>query len=107
MLPDRALRVKRPPFCGSGRAPKHEMKIPVAADIRALFDSPNLQAARDLLAATVLKYEKTAPKLAAWMEENLPEGFTIFSFPEPIRKRLRSSNLVLSPKNHFTDKTLA
>jgi len=85
--------------------PKQEMKIPVAADIRALFDSPNLQAARDLLAATVLKYEKTAPKLAAWMEENLPEGFTIFSFPEPIRKRLRTSNLCESINKQIRRRT--
>jgi hypothetical protein len=25
------------------------------------------------------------------MENNLPEGFTVFAFPEPIRKRLRTS----------------
>jgi len=73
--------------------PKQEMKAPVAADIRAIFDAPTLQAARDLLANTALKYSTTAPKLATWMEENLPEGFAVFSFPEPIRKRLRTSNL--------------
>ncbi|MGC1481650.1 MAG: transposase [Chthoniobacterales bacterium] len=27
------------------------------------------------------------------MESNLPEGFTVFAFPEPVRKRLRTSIL--------------
>ena len=81
------------------------MKIPVADDIRAIFDSKNLQAARDLLATTVLKYAKSAPKLAAWMEENLPQGFTIFSFPEPIRKRLRTSNLCESVNKQIRRRT--
>ena len=85
--------------------PKQEMKIPVADDIRAIFDSKNLQAARDLLATTVLKYAKSAPKLAAWMEENLPQGFTIFSFPEPIRKRLRTSNLCESVNKQIRRRT--
>jgi len=85
--------------------PKQEMKIPVADDIRAIFDSKNLQAARDLLATTVLKYAKSAPKLAAWMEENLPQGFTIFSFSEPIRKRLRTSNLCESVNKQIRRRT--
>ena len=34
----------------------------------------------------------TAPKLAAWMEENLPQGLTTFAFPAAHRRRLRTSN---------------
>jgi transposase-like protein len=36
---------------------------------------------------------RSAPQLATWVENNLPEGFTVFAFPEPLRKRLRTSNL--------------
>jgi len=32
------------------------------------------------------------PKLAAWMETALPEGLTVFSFPEPHRRLLRTTN---------------
>ena len=39
------------------------------------------------------------------MEENLPEGFTIFSFPEPIRKRLRTSNLCESINKQIRRRT--
>ena len=37
-------------------------------------------------------YGESQPKLAAWAEDNLPEGFAIFALPEAHRKRLRTSN---------------
>ncbi len=40
------------------------------------------------------RFEKTAPKLVQWAEGNLPEGFTVFNFPEPHRRRLRTSNVI-------------
>ena len=69
------------------------MKSSVAADIRSIFNAESLAIATQKLAATVEKYSTIAPRLAAWMEENLQEGFTVFAFPEPIRQRLRTSNL--------------
>ena len=39
-------------------------------------------------------YEKSAPKLVSWAETALPEGLTVFSFEESLRKRLRTSNVV-------------
>ena len=73
--------------------PKQEMKTSVAADIGSIFNAESLEVATQKLALAVEKYSTTAPKLAAWMEANLPDGFTVFAFPEPIRKRLRTSNL--------------
>jgi transposase-like protein len=73
--------------------PKQEMKTSVAADIRSIFNAESLAIATQKLTAAVEKYSTTAPKLAAWMEASLPEGFTVFAFPEPIRQRLRTSNL--------------
>jgi hypothetical protein len=34
----------------------------------------------------------TAPKLAAWLEENVPEGLAVFTLPKHHRRRLRTSN---------------
>jgi len=65
----------------------------VAADIRAIFSAPSLGEAKRLLDAAVEKYSKTQSKLAAWMEENIPEGFAVFRLPEPMRRRLRTSNM--------------
>ena len=74
--------------------PKKEMKEPVAADIRAIFNAPNLDAAEILLKATVKKYESGAPKLALWMEENLFEGFMTFRLPQAHQRLLRTSNML-------------
>ena len=41
---------------------------------------------------SVQKYEQTASKLATWMEENIPQGLTIFDFPSEHQRRLRTSN---------------
>lgn len=40
------------------------------------------------------KYHKTAPKLAAWMEENVPESFAVFRLPPAHRQRLRTTNML-------------
>ena len=73
--------------------PKQEMKTSVAADISSIFNAESLALATQKLATAVEKYSTSAPKLAAWMEASLPDGFTVFAFPEPIRQRLRTSNL--------------
>jgi putative transposase len=74
--------------------PRIDMRTQVASDLRAIFNSPDRTEAERHLQIAVKKYEKTAPKLAAWMSENVPEGLTIFSFSEAHRRRLRTSNLL-------------
>jgi transposase-like protein len=39
------------------------------------------------------KYQKSAPKLAQWLEENVPESLTVFRLPPEHRKRLRTTNM--------------
>jgi transposase-like protein len=68
------------------------MKRPVPADIRAIFNAPDRQEAESLLKRTVEKYRQSAPKLADWMETNLPEGLSMFSFPERHRRLIRTTN---------------
>ena len=48
--------------------------------------------AEELLKKTVVKYARLAPKLADWMEMNIPEGFNMFAFPKAHQKRIRTSN---------------
>ena len=59
---------------------------------RAIFGAQTRTEADALLKRTVQKYEASAPKLAFWLEENLPEGLTVFAFPEPHRRLLRTAN---------------
>lgn len=72
--------------------PKVEMKAEVAKDIRAIFTAASRAEAEGRLKTSVARYEQTAPRLAAWMEENVPEGLTVFSFAEAHWKKLRTSN---------------
>jgi len=72
--------------------PKVGMRKEVAEDIRTIFNAPDRELADAFLKKVVEKYAVLAPKLADWMEVNLPEGFTVFSFPKTHQRRLRTSN---------------
>ncbi len=74
--------------------PKISMRKGVANDIRNIFNAPNLVEAERLLEMSVEKYEATASRLSSWMEDNIPEGLTVFMLPENQRKKLRSTNMV-------------
>ena len=71
---------------------KASLKGEVASDIRSVFNARSLEDARRLLAEIVEKYSKMQSKLSAWMEDNIPEGLTVFSFPEQVRQFLRTNN---------------
>jgi putative transposase len=72
--------------------PRKSMKADVARDIRAVFNAPDRVEADALLKKTVAKYAQDAPRLVSWMEKNLPEGLTVFSFPESHRRLIRTTN---------------
>jgi transposase-like protein len=71
---------------------RQEQQADVAADIRAIFNARDQAEAEALLAQTVSKYRQAAPQLADWLETSLPEGLTVFAFPERHRRRLRTAN---------------
>lgn len=68
------------------------MRKEVAADIRMIFNAPNRALAESYLEQITAKYSQKASKLAEWMEENIPEGLSVFDFPEQHRIRLRTTN---------------
>jgi transposase-like protein len=72
--------------------PKQALKRAVAADIRAIFNVATRQDAETLLAQVVQKYAPQAAKLAEWLESNIPEGLTVFSFPDGHRRLIRTTN---------------
>jgi putative transposase len=74
--------------------PKQEMKSEVTADIRGVFDAPDEPAARRQLDQVVKKYATTAPKLATWLEANVPEGLTVLRLPPSHRVKLRTTNML-------------
>ena len=72
--------------------PKQKMRMEVAADIRAMFNSPDRKAAERLLQEAIQKYAVSAPRLSGWLEDNLAEGFTVFDFPLEHRRLIRTTN---------------
>ena len=72
--------------------PKKELQGEVAAAIRTIFNAPDRPTAERYLTETVAKYAKTASRLANWMETNLLEGLTIFSFPAAHQRLIRTTN---------------
>jgi len=72
--------------------PKQSMKGEVAQDLRNVFNAADRHEAERLLKLAADKHRQAAPKLAEWMEDNVPDGFAVFDLPAAHRKRLRTSN---------------
>lgn len=72
--------------------PRLDQRAAVAHAIRSIFNSPDLHSAQRRLKEVVDENTAARPKLAAWMEENIPQGFTVFSFPMAHQRRLRTTN---------------
>ena len=67
--------------------PRLEQRAEVARAIRGNFDCPSRLATGQRLKELVAPYAKHAPQVATWLEENLPQGFTLFALPAAHRQR--------------------
>jgi putative transposase len=74
--------------------PKAAMRKQVGASLRAIFDAPDRPEAERQLELAVTKYRTTAPKLAEWLEANVPEGLTDFTRPPSHRRPLWTTNML-------------
>jgi transposase-like protein len=72
--------------------PNVALRPQVARDLRSVFNTTERGEADERLAKLVDKYRRPAPKLAEWMEANVPDGLAVFALPEPHRRRLRTTN---------------
>jgi transposase-like protein len=57
-----------------------------------MFNAPDKTTAEQYLKVIIEKYARSAPRLSAWMKENLAEGFTVFDFPLEHRRSIRTTN---------------
>ncbi len=89
---------------------KQHRKGKVASDIKDIFNADDRAHAEERLKDFVKIYGESQPRLAAWPEENLPEGFAVFAFPEAqlIEMKPKSQNQTSSEKviSHFYRKNL-
>ena len=74
--------------------PRKAMQREVAQDLRNIFHAPDLATAQTWLNEMVNKYQSQAPRLADWLEHNVPEGLIVFSFPLSHRRRIRTVNML-------------
>ena len=64
----------------------------MAADIRCMFTARDRRDAEELLQAAIQKYAISAPRLSAWLEVILSEGFAHYDFPIGNRRSIRTTN---------------
>ena len=69
-----------------------QLHLQCGASVRMIFNAPNRKQAEAYLVEIVKKYEKIAPRLADWVEVNLPQGFSFYEFPREHWRRIRTSN---------------
>ena len=72
--------------------PKKTMLKQVSNDIADIFAAGSGKTAQTRLKQYVEKYAESAPELSEWMEENLPEGLSVFELPQEHRRRMRTTN---------------
>lgn len=73
-------------------APNLAIRKRIGTELREIWNAGSLAKAETALAELVANYRDTAPTLAAWLEENLPEGLAVFTLPKHHRRRMRTSN---------------
>ena len=73
-------------------APNVAIRKRIGSELRAVWNANTLAKAETALSEIVSGYRDTAPKLAQWLEENVPEALAVFSLPEHHRRRMRTSN---------------
>lgn len=72
--------------------PTLAMRGELARDLRSVLDASDRNEADRQLGQLVKKYAQAAPKLAVWLEANVPESLTVLSLPAAHRRKLRTTN---------------
>jgi transposase-like protein len=73
-------------------APNQAIRKRIGAELRQVWNAPGLECAMETLGRLVESYREHAPRLAAWLEDNVPQGLSVFALPEHRRRRMRTSN---------------
>ncbi len=73
-------------------ASKKSMKEELGESVRRIFHSYDYPMAQEEKRKCIEKYKNKEPSFTEWVENNIEEGLTCFSFPKKHRKKLRTSN---------------
>ena len=72
--------------------PKKSLKEPIGQVMRDIFNSPDLENAKQRAAEASKKFIMKAPEFSSWLENNIEEGLTCFNFPRSHWIKIRTSN---------------
>ena len=73
-------------------ATKVSMRKEIAQVMSDIFNTMNRETALSLSQKFTETYKESAPEFARWLEENIEEGLTVFSFPRKYWRKLRTVN---------------
>ena len=73
-------------------APKRTMRDEIAQAVRDVFACSSIEDARIKVKQLAKKYTLSAPDFATWLEENVEQCFTVYSFPRNHWVKIRTSN---------------
>lgn len=73
-------------------SPKVSMRKEIAQVLSDIFNAMNKETALSLSQKFAEIYKESAPEFSRWLEENIEEGLTVFSFPRKYWRKLRTVN---------------
>ena len=75
-----------------GYVSKIDQRTVVARQIRSIFSAPNVPEATRLLNIAIEGWGTAHLKLATWAQDNIAQGFAVFTLPPEHRIRMRTTN---------------
>jgi len=76
-------------------------------EIRNVFNSSDINSAKSALESLVKKYEKPSPALSNWLEQNIPQGFSVYIMPRSQQVQLRTTNMLENLNKQLKRRTKA
>lgn len=73
-------------------SPNMDIRRRIGAELRTVWNAATMAKAQAALGELAASYRSAAPKLADWLEKNIPEGLAVLTLPDHHRRRLRTSN---------------
>jgi putative transposase len=77
--------------------PTQALRAEIGDWLRPIFNAKDRTEADQLLKDAVEHFLPDAPKLAQWLEDNVPESLTVFILPAEHRKKMRTTNGIERP----------
>ena len=75
-------------------APNNKIRKLIGSQLRSIWNATDINRANEELTHLVKHYNDSAPALATWLDNNVPEALTVFRLPAEHRVRMRTSNAI-------------